>query len=93
MSVEPIDNVQGIYPAARAFAREHGQQCAKEILQWRRTGIYSGQRLAELANILRPIDPDRYMAMAEDLVSEVALARLASEDVLGMMSSTEGEMQ
>lgn len=82
MAVELPSSVQGIYPAARAFAREHGQQCAKEILQWRRTGIYSGQRLAELANILRPIDTDQCMAMAEDLVSEVALARLASEDGL-----------
>ena len=80
MSVEQMDPVQGIYPAAKVFAREHGQQCAKEIMEWRRTGIYSGTRLAELANILRPIDSSRNMQMAEDLIVEVALANLASDN-------------
>ncbi len=81
MSVEQVDPVQGIYPAAKVFAREHGQQCAKEIMEWRRTGIYSGTRLAELANILRPINSSREdMQMAEDLVVEVALANLASDN-------------
>ena len=47
MSVEQMETIQGIYPAAKVFAREHGRQCAKEILEWRRTGIYSGSRLAD----------------------------------------------
>lgn len=72
-------DVQGIYPTARAYAREHGQQCALEIIEWRNTGIYSGHRLAELENILRPLDSARAMRMAEDLVIEVALAKLASD--------------
>ncbi|MND28134.1 hypothetical protein D3C80_186120 [compost metagenome] len=72
--------VKGIYPAARAYAREHGQQCAKEIIVWRETAIYSGQKLAELADILRPLDTTRAMRLAEDLVIEVALAKLASDD-------------
>jgi len=80
MSVEQTDPMQGIYPAARGFAREHVQQCAKEILEWRCTGIYRGSRLAELANILKPIDASRHMQMAEDLVTKVALAKLASSD-------------
>lgn len=71
-------DVQGIYPASRAYAREHGQQCAKEIMEWRETGIYQGHLLAELANILKPLDSARSMQMAEDLVIEVALAKLAA---------------
>jgi len=72
--------VKGIYPTARAYAREHGQQCAKEIIAWRDTAIYSGQKLAELADILRPLDTTRAMRLAEDLVIEVALAKLASDE-------------
>ncbi len=71
--------VQGIYPASRAYAHQYGQQCAKEIMEWRETGIYRGHLLAELANILKPIDSARSMQMAEDLVIEVALAKLAAD--------------
>jgi hypothetical protein len=67
-----MTELQGIYPKSRAYAREHGQQCAKEILKWRETGIYRGHLLAELANILKPLDSARSMQMAEDLVIEVA---------------------
>lgn len=74
-----MEDIQGIYPTSRAYAREHGQQCAMEIIEWRNTGIYSGNRLAELANILRPLNSARAMQMAEDLVIEVALAKLASD--------------
>ncbi|GJA77607.1 TPA: hypothetical protein NJT27_003389 [Klebsiella pneumoniae] len=74
-----MTELQGIYPKSRAYAREHGQQCAKEILKWRETGIYRGHLLAELANILKPLDSARSMQMAEDLVIEVALEKLASD--------------
>jgi hypothetical protein len=93
MSINQIENIQGCYPAARIFAQEHGQQCAKEILEWKKTGIYNGTRLAELANIIRPIDSSRDMQMAEDLVSEVALVKLASNvepnDLLALFAQLE----
>jgi hypothetical protein len=43
------------------------------------TGIYRGHLLAELANILKPLDSARSMQMAEDLVIEVAPEKLASD--------------
>lgn len=66
-----------LYPAARAFAEANAQQCAQEIVAWRETAIYKGTALRELADILSPVSPHRDMRLAEDLVIEVALAKLA----------------
>ena len=74
-----MENIHEIYPAARKYASEHAQQCAQEIVTWRETAIYQGSALRELADILMPIDSARAMQMAEDLVIEVALVKLASD--------------
>ena len=71
--------MSGIYPTARAYARKHGQQCAQEIVEWRETGLYKGSALRELADLLMPLDSARAMQMAEDLVIEVALEKLAGQ--------------
>ena len=73
---------------ARAYASEHGQQSAREIVEWRRTGIYKGSSLAQLAEIIsaddRPID----FQMAEALVVQVALEKLAADAAPGANSAT-----
>lgn len=76
-----MEDMQHIYQLARAYVHEHGHQCAKEILAWRKTGIYNGQALAELAKMLSPIYADMDMRKAEDLVVEVALNKLASPEI------------
>lgn len=74
-----VENQNAIYPAARAYARENAQVCAQEIVSWRNTAEYKGHALRELADILKPLDQHHSMQMAEDLVIEVALEKLASE--------------
>jgi hypothetical protein len=51
----------------------------RKFLNGGETGIYRGHLLAELANILKPLDSARSMQMAEDLVIEVATEKLASD--------------
>ncbi|MND11688.1 hypothetical protein D3C87_465800 [compost metagenome] len=61
----------------REFARQNLSQCAKEVLEWRRSGAYQGGALSSLAEILTPIDPDNAIRMAEEIVIGIALVNAA----------------
>lgn len=72
-------NGNSVLQAGREYAALHGAKCAAEIILWRRKGVYQGEALEALADILKPLESPSASALrvAEDLVVEAALKALA----------------
>ena len=64
----------------KRFAAHHLKDLSTEIVAWQDTGRLHDGKLCELASLLIPLDANRFMQIAEDLVKRAALDEaIASE--------------
>lgn len=78
-----------IMEKAKKFAKDHVAECSLEILNWNSTGLLSGDRLTELAEILKDVDPYHALTLAQNLVKDEAL-RIAAKIPDEVIHSSKG---
>lgn len=66
------------YKQAESLARENLQQCAREVMEWRKTGILQDGKIREMEKLLDSVDNMQSTRMAEDIVLNLALEQFAN---------------
>ncbi|WP_157661653.1 hypothetical protein [Burkholderia ubonensis] len=62
---------------ATAYAREHAQELAVELLEWSDTALLRNGRVRELAQILKTLDAHHSLTLARSFAERAALEQAA----------------